>query len=266
MAPCYVSTGVATEAGSGIRELPSLASGFHLLASLFRYPDESLWQALAEALPSAAVFSASLLGHPLALPPRQSLEHAYTALFCANPSGSTVSPCLTGYLNQAESGEGGGTSMIRQLLTEEGLVADARPGEPEDHLAVLLELAGLLCCRAHGDDPARAGDGRTRLLQLTDSMLVMLPPFQSAIAAADESCVDFYVDAITLCLCLTVLCREQILTAHGFTNNVPPYKLQTLSSAVAVLDPFALLKQAATSGGGHHPCRTAEKTCLSYVR
>lgn len=259
MAPLPSSSSVVPESISGVQELPIIESGFQLLASLFRYPDQSLWQALAEALPAAEAFSSSLLGHPLSLPLRHSLEQTYTTLFCSTLTGSSVSLCLGGYLNQAEHAERGGRTMIRQLLTEEGLAVDVRLDEPEDHLSVLLELAGLLCCKAHGDDPTRAADGRIRLLQLTDSLLIMLPSFQSAIAAADGSCVDFYVDAVTLCLCLIVLCREQILAAQDFKNNLPPCKLQTLSSAVAVLDPFAVLKQTAMSGGDHL-CRTEEKS------
>lgn len=263
MSPLTSSFSAVPESISGVSRLPIIESRFQLLASLFRYPDEPLWQALAGVLPVAEAFSGSLLGHPLSLPLHHSLEQTYTALFCGTLSGSPVSLCLGGYLNQAGHGEGSGTAMISQLLTEEGLVTDPHLNAPENHLAVLLELAGLLCCKAHGDDLARAADGRIRLLQLTDSLLVMLPPFQSAIAAADGSCVDFYVDAVTLCLCLTVLCREQILAPQDSKNNLPPYKLQTLSSAVAVLDPFAVLKQADMSGGDH--LRQATEKNMPFV-
>jgi len=211
MTPFPPSSCAVSEPVSGIRELPVLENGFQLLASMFRYPDEPIWQALAETLPAAEVFSSSLLGRPLSLPPRQSLEQTYTALFCTNPIGLTASPYLSCYLEDPGLIEGGGRLMIQQLLAEEGGVADPAMKEPEDHLATVLELAGVLCRKAHGDDPAEAADGRIRLLQLTDTMLIMLPPFQSAITTADFSCVDFYVDAVTLCLCLTVLCREQIL-------------------------------------------------------
>jgi len=41
-------------------------------------------------------------------------------------------------------------------------------------------------------------------------MMIMLPAFQAAVAATDLSYVDFYVDAVTLSICIIVLCREQI--------------------------------------------------------
>ncbi|MCE1226485.1 MAG: molecular chaperone TorD family protein, partial [Geobacteraceae bacterium] len=179
MSPFPSSSSAVPESISSVARLPIIESRFQLLASLFRYPVEPLWQALSQALPAADPFSSGLLGHPLSLPLHHSLEQTYTALFCSTQSGSPVSLCLGGYLNQTEHG-GSGTAMISQLLTEEGLVIDPHLNAPEDHLAVLLELAGLLCCKVHGDDPARAADGRIRLLKLTDSMLVMLPPFQSA--------------------------------------------------------------------------------------
>lgn len=211
MTPFHPSSCAVTESASSIRELPVLENGFQLLASMFRYPDEPIWQALAETLPEAEIFSSSLLGRPLTLPPQQSLEQTYTALFCTNPIGLTASPYLSSYLKDSVRIEGDGRLMVQQLLAEEGVDAGQALKEPEDHLATVLELAGVLCRKAHGDDPAEAADGRIRLLQLTDTMLIMLPPFQSAITTADFSCVDFYVDAVTLCLCLTVLCREKML-------------------------------------------------------
>lgn len=210
MTPLPSSHSVVPESVLVNQELPVLENVFQLLASLFRYPDEPLWQALAEALPAADTFLSGLLGHSLSLPPRHSLEQTYTALFCSNPYGLPAPPYLSCYLEESGRIEGDSTLEVRQLLAQEGLVVDPLLKEPEDHLSVLLELAGLLCHKAHGDNAVEAAEGRIRLLQLSDRMLIMLPPFQSAIAAADLSCVDFYVDAATLCLCLTVHCREQI--------------------------------------------------------
>ena len=48
MTPFPPSSCAVSESVSGIRELPVLENGFQLLASMFRYPDEPIWQALAE--------------------------------------------------------------------------------------------------------------------------------------------------------------------------------------------------------------------------
>lgn len=89
MSPLPSSFSAVPESISGVARLPIIESRFQLLASLFRYPDEPLWQALSQTLPAADPFSSSLLGYPLSLPLHYSLEQTYTALFC-----STLYPTL----------------------------------------------------------------------------------------------------------------------------------------------------------------------------
>jgi TorA maturation chaperone TorD len=205
------STSVLTGSISDNEAFQALENAFQLLATMFRYPDEQLWQALSQALSAADAFLTSLLGHQLSLPHWQILDQTYTALFCANSNGLPAPPYLSCYHEESRHIEGDSLQMIRQMLAEEGLIADPLLREPEDHIVVILELAGILCRKALSNNSAEAASGRDALLKLTGSLLIMLPPFQAAVAAADLSCVDFYVDAITLCLCVTVLCREQVV-------------------------------------------------------
>lgn len=191
-------------------DLPSLEYAYRLVAMMFRYPDKQLWKALSEALSATNDFSFGLLGHSLFLPHQPELEQAYTSLFCANPRGLPAPPYLSCYFEEAGQIEGSVTQIIRRMLTAHGLVTDPNLKEPDDHVSVILELAGHLCREANGSDATKALTGLSSLVKLTDIMLIMLPQFRAAIAAADISGADFYRDASTLCLCLTERCRKQI--------------------------------------------------------
>jgi TorA maturation chaperone TorD len=199
---------------SSAEGLSPLGDAFVFLASLFRYPDAALWQALAAALPTAAEFTSSVLGRPLRLPAQRVIEQTHVDLFCANPFGLPAPPYFSCYVEESGRIEGDITQMVRRMLADEGLAADPLLKEPDDHLTVVLELAACLCCRCDSPAPATAARARAALRQLTEGLALVLPRFHAAVAAAaaaDMGCVDFYVDSATLCLHLTALCREHLV-------------------------------------------------------
>jgi TorA maturation chaperone TorD len=211
-APAAGPSGATASPGTGAEECSSLADAFVLLAALYRYPDAALWQALAVALPTAAEFTARVLGHALALPAQPALERSYMDLFFSNPFGLPAPPYLSCYLEASGRIEGDAAHRVREMLRAEGLAPDPALKEPEDHLTVALELASRLCRKVAGHDAAHADEGHAALLELSEALWLMLPRFHAAIAGAQAECRGFYLDTTTLALHVTGRCREALVS------------------------------------------------------
>lgn len=177
--------------------LPAFAACFRLCATLLRYPDLHVTAALTKTLPHFdQVIEAFTAPFP-PLPELETLQLSYTSLFVANPAGIPAIPYLSCRLEPEGQTYGAATAEMRRLMAQEGVQVDPGVGEPEDHIALVLDFAAFLAERSM-QDPVK----QDTLRRLTQEYLF---PFFISGFAADVATAEpggFYAHATAFCQAL----------------------------------------------------------------
>ncbi len=178
-------------------ELLSLSACLRMCATLLRYPDQTVFTALEDALPLFGALHLALVGRSqVPLPSLEYMQVSYTALFVANPTGLPAVPYVSCRLEPDGQVYGAATMALRKMMAEEEVGPDRSLGEPEDHVGFVFDFAALLAERS-----VDAPEKMSELAHLIETYLTpLLPGFAADVARAEPA--GFYADATAFCSAL----------------------------------------------------------------